>query len=146
MIKGVTLTPLKIMDVPEGNVYQGMKASDPGYAGFGEAYFSTVDKGAVKAWKLHLEMTLNLVVPVGRIAFVIFDDREKTTTRGEFEQIVLSRKNYCRLTVEPGLWFGFKGLADHDNLLMNLSNIEHVPEEGLKKSLTEINYDWSRVK
>lgn len=48
MIDGVIIAPLKIIDVPGGHVLQGMKCSDEGYNGFGEAYFSTVEHGTVK--------------------------------------------------------------------------------------------------
>ena len=52
-IDGVLLTPLKVIDVPGGDVLHGMKSSDSGYLDFGEAYFSEVEPGAVKAWKRH---------------------------------------------------------------------------------------------
>jgi dTDP-4-dehydrorhamnose 3,5-epimerase len=146
MIEGVILTPLNIVDVPGGNVYHGLKASDSEYEGFGEIYFSSVDRNAVKAWKKHKKMTMNLVVPAGRIGLVVFDAREESASRGSFQQIILDRNNYCRITIPPGLWFGFKGIGKNLNLLMNLANIEHDPEEGMKKSLEEINFDWSVVK
>ena len=61
-IDGVLLTPLKVINVLEGDVLHGMKCSDTGYSGFGEAYFSTIEPGMVKAWKRHHKMTLNLIV------------------------------------------------------------------------------------
>jgi len=145
MIEGVLLTPIKKIDVPEGDVYHGVKASDPGYEGFGEAYFSTVRGGAVKAWKKHKRMTLNLMVPVGKIGFVIFDDRDASGTIDRFAKFVLSLDYYNRLTIPPGLWLGFKGLGDGTNLLLNLANIEHEPDEGEKKSMEEIAFDWSTL-
>ena len=64
-LDGVMITPLKIIQVPGGDVSHGMKISDPGFAGFGEVYFSNIEPGVVKAWKRHRKMTLNLVVTVG---------------------------------------------------------------------------------
>ena len=78
IITGVLQTPLKMIDVPGGDVLRAMKRSDLGYLGFGEAYFSTVELGAVKAWKRHRKMVLNLIVPIGAVRFVIYDDRTKT--------------------------------------------------------------------
>ena len=69
---GVTLTPLKQITHPKGDIFHAMKASDDGFSGFGEAYFSTVNQGEVKGWKKHTEMTLNLVVVIGEIEFVVF--------------------------------------------------------------------------
>ena len=77
MISDVLVTPLKIIDTVGGNVMHAMKDNDIGYAGFGEAYFSIIGFNAIKAWKRHKEMTLNIVVPHGEIKFVLFDDRVK---------------------------------------------------------------------
>ena len=71
-----------------------MKASDVGYEGFGEAYFSNVSYNEIKGWKQHTEMTLNLIVVIGEIRFVIYD--EKT-----FFNVTLSINNYQRLSIAP---------------------------------------------
>jgi dTDP-4-dehydrorhamnose 3,5-epimerase len=105
-----------------------------------------VETDVIKAWKKHNRMTLNLVVPVGRIGFVIFDDRKNSITCDSYQQEILGKENYFRITIPPGLWFGFKGLGKGLNLLMNLANIEHTPLEGEKKNLDELDYDWSSVR
>ena len=64
MIEDVVLTPLKIIDAPDGRVFHAIKNIDPGFDDFGEAYFSEINSKKIKAWKRHREMTLNLVVPV----------------------------------------------------------------------------------
>jgi dTDP-4-dehydrorhamnose 3,5-epimerase len=79
MMEGVTVHPLKHIVVPKGDIYHALKSTDEGYVGFGEAYFSQIEHGAAKGWKRHNRMTLNLVVPVGAVKFVIYDDREGTT-------------------------------------------------------------------
>ena len=75
ILDGVILTPLKKIGHPKGDVFHAMKSSDEGFCGFGEAYFSVVSHNAIKAWKRHHEMTLNLVVPVGKIRFVLFESK-----------------------------------------------------------------------
>mgnify|MGYP000299710824 FL=1 len=102
MMEGVTVHPLKHIVVPKGDIYHALKSTDEGYVGFGEAYFSQIEHGAAKGWKRHNCMTLNLVVPVGAVKFVIYDDREGSPTRGQFEEIILSPEScYQRLTVAP---------------------------------------------
>ena len=86
-------------------------------------------------------MTSNLIVPSGSIRFVFFDDRKKNNTI--FQEIVISRDNYSRLTVPPMIWMGFQGLAYQTSILMNLSNIEHNPNEVDILEITEIDFDWS---
>jgi dTDP-4-dehydrorhamnose 3,5-epimerase len=142
MIKGVTLTKLKKIFHPQGNIFHAMKKSDDGFSGFGEAYFSTIKSGEIKPWKKHTKMTLNLVVPMGKIRFVIYDDNVGSESIGEFQEVVLSKENYCRLTVAPGLWMAFEGVEDETNLLLNIANIQHDPKEAIRKNIDEIQYNW----
>ena len=108
---------------------------------FGEAYFSQIDKGAIKAWKRHKKMTLNLVVPVGEIKFVLFDDRDASSSL--FQEVIISKSNYCRLTVPPLVWMGFQGLSSKGSMLLNIANIEHNPHEAERLEIDKINYNWS---
>jgi dTDP-4-dehydrorhamnose 3,5-epimerase len=142
---GVTLTELRIIAGENGDVLHGLKASDSSYVSFGESYFSTVHKGKRKGWKKHTRMTLNIVVPVGEIGFVLYDDRNDSPTHGQFCEISLSRKNYLRLTVPPGIWMAFYGKADGENLLLNLASIPHDPteSENLPIDSPHFNYQWS---
>lgn len=141
-IDGVLLTPLRIIDTLGGDVLHGMKNGEPGYAGFGEAYFSTIETGGIKAWKRHRQMTLNLVVPVGEISFAIYDDRRNSSSEGELRVITLSRQQYYRLTVPPMLWLGFQGVGKHDNILLNIADIPHEPDEVDRKEPNEIKCNW----
>jgi dTDP-4-dehydrorhamnose 3,5-epimerase len=141
-IDGVLITPLKIINVAGGNVLHAMKASDSGYDNFGEAYFSCIVQGAIKAWKRHREMTLNLIVPVGVMRFVLFDNRPNSISRGCFQQIELSKENYSRLTVPPMVWMGFQGVGDEVSILLNIANIEHRLDEVDRKEMKEIKFDW----
>ncbi len=141
MIKDVLITKLDVIDTLGGNVMHAMKESSTGYAGFGEAYFSQVEKGAIKAWKCHQKMTLNLVVPVGEIRFVLFDDREVSNT--QFQEVIISKDNYCRLTVPPMIWMGFQSLSDGGSMLLNIANIEHDAHEVDKKNIEQIEFNWN---
>ena len=131
---GVTLTPLKQITHPKGDIFHAMKTSDDGFSGFGEAYLSTINQGEAKGWKKHTEMTLNLVVVIGEIEFVVYDDNR-------FYGVKLSKNNYQRLTVGPGLWLAFRGL-DSENMLLNLASIEHDPNESENVDLGIFNYSW----
>ena len=142
MANGVLITPLKIIETKGGNVLHSLKDKDTGFNGFGEAYFSEVQPGAIKAWKLHKDMTLNITVPIGIVRFVLFDERDKSTN--EFQELTISRQNYVRLTVPPMIWVGFQGLSDASSLLLNIADIPHNPNESIRKDLNEIYFDWSK--
>jgi len=135
-VKQIAVTHLKRIPVLGGDVLQAMKQSDPGFVDFGEVYFSKIEKGAVKAWKRHLRMTLNIVVPVGAVQFVFVDD--EGVTREE----VAGAVEYIRLTVPPGIWFGFKGLVTPYSLLLNVADIPHDPVEIERQDIGAFLFDW----
>ena len=140
MIKDVIVTNLDQIHSKGGNVMHAMKASSQGYKGFGEAYFSQINFGAIKAWKRHKKMTLNIIVPIGKIKFVLFDNREHDNT--QFQEIIVSTDNYCRLSIPPKVWFGFQGLSKNISLLLNIADIEHNLNEVDHLEIQKINYDW----
>ncbi len=142
-LEGVQLTQLQQIGVEGGDVYHAMKKSDAGYESFGEAYFSFVEPQAIKAWKQHTKMTLNLVVPIGAVRIVIVDQREGSLTCGQFQEVILSPDNYQRLTVPPKLWVGFQGIAEFTSMMLNVANIEHCPDESSNLELSAIQFDWT---
>ena len=131
---GVILTPLKKISNIKGDIQHIMKASDPGYISFGEAYMSSINKGVIKGWKKHKKMTLNLIVIIGEIKFVVYNELNYFETK-------LSNDNYFRLTISPGLWFAFKGL-NKSNSLINIANIAHDPNESENMNLFDFDYNW----
>lgn len=141
-INDILITPLKIISVPNGDVMHAIKSSDVGYKDFGEAYFSCINSGAIKAWKRHKKMILNLIVPSGKVKFVFFDDRYKSQSHGSYSEIVLSKENFCRLTVPPMIWMGFVGLDNKTSIILNVASIEHSSDEIEKKELNQIIYNW----
>jgi dTDP-4-dehydrorhamnose 3,5-epimerase len=70
-------------------------------------------------------MVLNLLVPIGTIRFHIVDISGGVLT----DTVILSRDNYYRLTVMPGVWLGFEGVDEGTNLLLNVASVEHDPTE-----------------
>jgi dTDP-4-dehydrorhamnose 3,5-epimerase len=142
-MEGVTLYPLKRFAVPKGDVFHALKATDEGYAGFGEVYLSHIKEGEIKGWKRHNRMTLNLIAVFGTIEFIVFDNRKQSQTFGQFKEFVLSPEtNYQRLTVAPGLWFAFRGMEKDISILMNIIPEPHDSTETDNKTLTEIPYNF----
>lgn len=142
LIAGVLVTPLRRIANPKGEVLHALKRSAPGYAGFGEAYFSLVRQDSVKGWKRHRTATLNIVVPVGAVRFVIHDDRRGSATCGRFFEVVLGGEHYARLTVPPGLWMAFQGRSAGMNLLLDIIDEEHDPDEAESVELPAIPFTW----
>ena len=136
-LRDVLVTPLNRIPTSGGDVLHAIKQSDAGFSGFGEAYFSWVSPGAVKAWKRHMRMTMNLVVPVGQVRFVFWSPDKQ-----ELREEVIGAERYMRLTVSPEIWFGFQGLADAQSLVLNIGSIAHDPDEVERLSQDQIQYSW----
>jgi dTDP-4-dehydrorhamnose 3,5-epimerase len=143
-MEGVNVFPLKIIKTPNGEVKHALKSSDDSFSGFGEAYFSSVDFGAIKGWKKHTQMTLNLIVPVGEIKFTIFDDREGSDSFGKYFSIILGVGNYQRLSISPNLWVAFEGIGKGENTLLNIASIEHNPDEAVNMDLNNTVFTYPR--
>jgi dTDP-4-dehydrorhamnose 3,5-epimerase len=135
-ISTVLATPLDRISVIGGDVLHALKCTEDSFVGFGEAYFSTIELNAIKAWKRHNRMTMNLVVPFGHAKFVF------AYGCGEFVCHQIGDHNYQRLTVPPGVWFGFQGLSQSCSLILNISDVPHDPSEVDRLPMSSINYSW----
>lgn len=140
-LEKIILTPLAEFPLLEGNVMHGLKSTDIGYEEFGEAYFSWINHGSIKAWKMHTKMVMNLIVPMGQVKFVFFVNND--SVHNKFRVIEIGESNYQRLTVPSGIWFGFKGLGKTKSLVCNISNILHSENEVIRKHIKEVSFDWN---
>ena len=136
----IKVIPLKRINTSGGDVLHALKSSDEDFNNFGEIYFSWVEKNAIKAWKKHTRMSMNLVVPVGLVRFVFYDE-----TNQDFEIHEIGESNYMRLFVTPNIWFGFQGIASGPSLVTNISDIPHDPLEVDRCLPKEIEYNWELI-
>ena len=129
-IDGVLVTDLRQIIDERGAVLHHMRRDAPEFTTFGECYFSEMVPGAVKAWKRHREQTQHLAVPIGRVRFVIYDDRESSPTQDKIQIVELGRPNdYNRLRIPRGLWYGFTCLNDQAALVANCVDLPHDPAD-----------------
>jgi len=142
MIDGVLITPLRHIPGEAGAVMHAFKKSAPGFVGFGEAYLSEIHEGAVKKWRRHTRVTMNLIVVRGQVRFVLHDDRTASPTRGEFVEFSIGESNYARLTVSPGLWMSFRGEGPGISLILDIIDEEHDPTEAETRDLSAIAFAW----
>lgn len=145
MIHGVQLTPLKKVCDERGRILHLFRRDWPIFKGFGEAYFSVVNPGVVKAWHLHKENTLNYAAVAGMIKCVLYDDREGSPTRGEVSELFLGEHNYQLVTIPPGIWNGVKGISTVESLIAIVMDLPYNPEEVVRTDpfRNQIPYDWA---
>lgn len=135
----ISVHPLKQIPNKGGDVWHALRSSGEGFRGFGEAYFSWVEPDAVKAWKRHRRMTLNLVVPVGCVRFVF----ASLSSPVEFREEEIGGPRYARLTVPSGMWFGFQGRSPQPSLVLSVADLEHDPEEVDRAPLETFPFNWT---
>jgi len=144
MIEGVVITPLHQFFDERGKVMHMLRVDCDVFSKFGEIYFSCTYPGAIKAWHLHKEMTLNYAVIYGSVKCVLYDDRPNSKTNGCCEEYFFSPENYCLLTIPPLIWNGWKGLGLTESIVANCSTLPHSIDEIERKSPNDktIPYDW----
>lgn len=143
-IEGVKITPLKIIADDRGSVMHMMRNDSKVFDKFGEIYFSTIFKGKIKAWHLHKEATLNYACVYGEVKLVLFDERNGSSTFGEYQEILLSLKNYNLITIPPNIWNGFKGCNDQFSIIANCLNLPHNEKEMVRLDVKDnrFKYHW----
>jgi len=143
-MNAVTLTPLRRIPTPKGDVLHCLKASDDSFAGFGEAYLSMVGAGQIKGWKRHQRMVLNLVVVSGSVRFVAYDS---TSPAQIVSDVVLgpdASETHQRLTVQPGIWLAFRGEGATDSIVLNVASLPHDPSEADGLDLSALEFPTTR--
>lgn len=145
LIDGVKITPKRQILDERGKVMHMLKTTDPEFDQFGEIYFSCVIPGAIKAWHIHKEMTLNYAVPHGNIKFVLYDDRDGSPTKGVLQEMILGPDNYHLVTVPPMVWNGFKGVGTTQAIVANCASHYHTSDEidRCDPFDNDIPYDWA---
>ena len=95
ILKKIKITPLKIIKLSTGDIMRALNKNElKNNWNFGEAYFSKVKFKKIKAWKYHKKMTLNLVVPLGKVKFVFYSKKDK-----KFRIIEIGENKYSRLII-----------------------------------------------
>ena len=131
----IIIKKLKRFQLDEGDVFHALKASESEYKGFQEAYFSTIKNNKIKAWKRHYKMSMNLIVPIGKVQFIFYDD-----DRNLLKNLIIGEENYSRITVPPMIWFGFKGLSSNTSYILNISNEIHDTSEFERRPLSFLEF------
>jgi len=146
MIKGVQITARKIIPDDRGKIMHIMKVTDELFNSFGEVYCSTVYPGIVKGWHLHKLMTLNYIVLKGNIKFVLYDNRNKSPTFKQIQEIIIGDNQYVMVTVPPNIWNGFLGIGTEEAFVINFTDIPYDPNE-IKRmdphNNDVIKYNWA---
>ena len=137
-LKNIKIIKLKSFKNDKGDVFRAFRKNEDKIGKFGEVYFSWIKKNAIKGWKLHKKMQMNLVVPVGSVRFVFYYKKK-------FKEIIIGEKKYCRIYVPSNIFFAFQNVSKQKSLVVNYSNIIHQKnKEVINLNLKELNYIWKK--
>ena len=144
MIHDIKITPLKIISDDRGKVMHMLRKDSAIFKSFGEIYFSTIFENSIKAWHLHKDSTLNYVCVKGKVKLVLFDDRKNSSSKGNYQELILSPENYFLVTIPPNIWNGFKGLDKSESIIANCLTLPHDEKEMVRKEPLDkiFNYNW----
>ncbi|MBN1122676.1 MAG: dTDP-4-dehydrorhamnose 3,5-epimerase family protein [Anaerolineae bacterium] len=145
MIEDVQVIPLKRIPDERGTILHMLRTDAPHFIQFGEIYFTTIYKGAIKGWHRHREITLNYACVFGRIKLVLYDEREGSPTYGKLMEIFLGPDNYSLVVVPPELWSGFKGMSEPYSIVANCCTHTHDSRRTTRLDPFDrhIPYDWA---
>ena len=144
MIHDITISPLKIITDNRGKVMHMLRSDSKVFKKFGEIYFSTIFENKIKAWHLHKESYLNYTCVSGSVKLVLFDNREGSSSKNIYQEIILSQQNYNLVTIPPNIWNGFKGLDFKESIIANCLTLPHHEKEMVRKDPDDktFNYKW----
>tara|TARA_B100001248_G_C27367634_1_gene449886 strand:+ start:165 stop:599 length:435 start_codon:yes stop_codon:yes gene_type:complete len=144
MIEGVRVTNLKIIKDDRGSVMHMLRCDDSIFSKFGEIYFSTINPNSIKAWHLHKEATLNYACIAGKVKLVMYDNREKSKTKGSYHELILSPDNHRLVTIPKNIWNGFKGIERQVSIVANCLTLPHNEREMVRKDPydKDFKYNW----
>lgn len=144
MIEGVQVIPLCRIPDERGTILHMLKATDPHFQQFGEIYFSTAYKGTIKAWHRHRDMSLNYACIFGRIKLVLYDDRDRSPTRGSLMELFLGPDSHRLVIIPPEVWNGYKSMSEPFAMVANCCTHPHDPSRStrLDPFSNQIPYNW----
>jgi dTDP-4-dehydrorhamnose 3,5-epimerase len=129
MLHDLKIIPLHSHCDARGRVMEILRRDDPHFHGFGQAYFSTIYPGVVKAWHAHLKQHDAMTAIKGMCRIGLFDDRPNSPTQGQAQEVVTGEFHPLLLIIPPGVFHGFKAIGTAETLLVNLPSEPYNPQE-----------------
>ena len=147
MIDGVVVKALKFIPDERGRVMEILRSDDENFKKFGQAYITTTYPGVVKAWHMHKKQTDVICCIVGRLHMVLYDDRNRSKTRGEVLEVDMSEDSPCYVLVPPGIYHGWKCVAEKESVVVNVPSEpydhDNPDEFRLPPGTKDIPYKWT---
>lgn len=137
MIGDVRVSPRRVTRDFRGDVMHFIRTSDDVFTEFGEVYFSKILVGQSKTWRRHRVAVSQLVVPIGTINILLFDDRTDSPSCGMSDKLTLGERDYQLITIPPLVWYAFENQGTETALIANCSSLSHDPSESDRREFSD---------
>ena len=121
----------------KGNIQLIKKYKKNSLKNISEIYSLWINKNQIKGWNFHKKMTVNLIILVGKVKFVIYNPKNYS-----FKSYIINEKKPQMIVIPPKRYFGIKNLYKSKSLLLNIANLKHNKNEYTKTPLNKIKYSW----
>jgi len=119
MIDGVQLQSLRVIPDERGRLMEILRCDDPVFEKFGQVYMTATYPGVIKAWHYHKKQNDNVTVVKGMLKIVLYDGREKSSTKGEINEFFIGEQNPVRVHIPKGVYHGWKCIGQQEALAIN---------------------------
>jgi dTDP-4-dehydrorhamnose 3,5-epimerase len=148
MIEGVNVKKLRVIPDERGFLMEMLRADDPFFQKFGQAYLTAAYPGVVKGWHYHKIQTDHFIVVKGMMKVVLYDMRENSSTKGEINEFFMGELNPMLITIPPGVLHGMKCISEEIAFLINIPTEIYEygdpDEHRVAAHDNDIPYDWGR--
>jgi dTDP-4-dehydrorhamnose 3,5-epimerase len=111
------------------------------------AYLFTIRPGRIKGWGMHERQTDRYAVLAGDVRVVLYDDRPRSATRGQFCQFYFTDTVRGLVRIPPGVWHADQNFGSHEAMVMNFPTRPYNRAKPDKRRLdphsNAIPFDWA---
>jgi dTDP-4-dehydrorhamnose 3,5-epimerase len=120
MIEGVKVKELNVRTDERGRLMEILRADDEIFKKFGQVYITTVKPGFVKAWHYHKIQDDFFCCVKGKIRLALYDSRDKSDTKGEVQEFLLSmEENPILVRIPKEVYHGFENAGEEEAMIIN---------------------------
>jgi len=130
---------LNYVDAVGGGILKILSSKSASYCQFGELYFSELDQGIFRGWKLHTKSDSFLFVIRGEASIHIVSS-ETTCETINLTEVLTSQ---CALWLPHGITFGFKSVGTESLIIANFASEEYSSNEVERPELNFHTCDWT---
>lgn len=145
MIEGVEIKKLAVHTDDRGWLMEFINPKDKLVKDVGQITITETYPKVIKAFHYHKKQFDIWTVAKGMIQAVLYDDRQKSKTRGETQVVFIGEKNPVAVKIPAGVIHGYKVLGAQPALIIYYTSRSYDPKDEFRTPHNDpkIGFDWS---